>query len=278
MRGVHDSGIAPVVEKRTHRVSPRTPGDSRKRSAPANEYQTWRICADFVAKALTDRFNQSVLGEGITFAFGCGERSGNARSAKRGRMKTTLGEARCAVDPTVQAFLDQINEPSPVRPTTPAEARAAESRMQDIDVAKLRADIEDGSIPGPSGQIGIRITRPLGAKGELPAVMYFHGGGWVVGDRDTHDRLVRDLAHSAHAAIVFVDYSRAGSTVSRRDRGGVRSDRVGQGARSIGRSGSVAAGRGWRQRWRKHGSGGDAAGENAWRPGDRLPGALLPRR
>ena len=124
-------------------------------------------------------------------------------------MKTTLAEARSAVDPTVQAFLDQINEPSPVRPTTPAEARAAESRMQDIDVAKLRADIEDGSIPGPSGQIGIRITRPLGAKGELPAVMYFHGGGWVVGDRDTHDRLVRDLAHAAHAAIVFVDYSRA---------------------------------------------------------------------
>ena len=64
-------------------------------------------------------------------------------------------------------------------------------------------------IPGPSGQIGIRITRPLGAKEELPAVMYFHGGGWVVGDRDTHDRLVRDLAHAAHAAIVFVDYSRA---------------------------------------------------------------------
>ena len=124
-------------------------------------------------------------------------------------MKTTLAEARCAVDPTVQAFLDQINEPSPVRPTTPAEARAAESRMQDIDVAKLRADIEDRSIPGPSGQIGIRITRPLGAKQELPAVMYFHGGGWVVGDRDTHDRLVRDLAHAAHAAIVFVDYSRA---------------------------------------------------------------------
>ena len=124
-------------------------------------------------------------------------------------MKKTLAEARCAVDPAVQAFLDQINEPSPVRPTTPAEVRAAESRMQDIDVAKLRADIEDGSIPGPSGHIGIRITRPLGANGELPAVMYFHGGGWVVGDRDTHDRLVRDLAHAAHAAIVFVDYSRA---------------------------------------------------------------------
>ena len=66
-----NSGIAPVVGKRTHRLSPRTPGDSRKRSAPANAYRIW---AGFVAKALADRFNQSVLGEGITFAFGCGER------------------------------------------------------------------------------------------------------------------------------------------------------------------------------------------------------------
>ena len=124
-------------------------------------------------------------------------------------MKTTFVEARCAVDPTVQAFLDQTNQPSPVRPTTPAEVRAAESRMQDIDVAKLRADIEDGNIPGPSGQIGIRITRPLGAKEELPAVMYFHGGGWVVGDRDTHDRLVRDLAHSAHDPAIVLSTTRA---------------------------------------------------------------------
>jgi acetyl esterase/lipase len=191
-------------------------------------------------------------------------------------MKTTLAEARCAVDPTVQAFLDQINEPSPVRPTTPAEARAAESRMQDIDVAKLRADIEDGSIPGPSGQIGIRITRPLGAKEELPAVMYFHGGGWVVGDRDTHDRLVRDLAHSAHAAIVFVDYSRAPEAQYpvAIEEAYAATAWVKAHGRSVGLELAVA---------------GDSAGGNMaavvtllakrqWRPGDRLPGAVLPRR
>ena len=51
--------------------------------------------------------------------------------------------------------------------------------------------------------------RPRGAVGPLPAVVYFHGGGWVLGDRDTHDRLVREIAVGAQATVVFVEYARA---------------------------------------------------------------------
>lgn len=46
----------------------------------------------------------------------------------------------------------------------------------------------------------IRVIRPVGAAEVLPAVMYFHGGGWVLGDRETHDRLVREIAVGAEAA------------------------------------------------------------------------------
>ncbi|GAA2695409.1 alpha/beta hydrolase [Actinoplanes palleronii] len=62
---------------------------------------------------------------------------------------------------------------------------------------------------GPSGRIRLRLVRPAAATGPLPAILYAHGGGWVSGDADTHDRLVRELAVQSGAAIVFVDYSRA---------------------------------------------------------------------
>ena len=51
--------------------------------------------------------------------------------------------------------------------------------------------------------------RPEGVAGPLPVVMYFHGGGWMLGDKETHDRLIRDIAHGAQAAVVFVDYDRS---------------------------------------------------------------------
>jgi acetyl esterase len=57
--------------------------------------------------------------------------------------------------------------------------------------------------------VPVRIVRPAGAQGPLPVVLYFHGGGWILGDRDTHDRLVREIAVGVEAAVVFVDYARS---------------------------------------------------------------------
>ena len=51
--------------------------------------------------------------------------------------------------------------------------------------------------------------RPAGAEGTLPVILYMHGGGWVLGNADTHDRLVRELACGAGAAVVFVEYDRS---------------------------------------------------------------------
>src|SRR5215469_14501460 len=97
------------------------------------------------------------------------------------------------LEPTTQAFID---------------ARKVLEDVQAINVKKLPADIEDTVFSGgPTGEVSVRIFRPVGAKGLLPVVMYFHGGGWVLGSKNTHDRLVRDLVNGSDAAFVFVNYT-----------------------------------------------------------------------
>ncbi|MBV8577034.1 MAG: alpha/beta hydrolase [Acetobacteraceae bacterium] len=72
-----------------------------------------------------------------------------------------------------------------------------------MPVGKPSVKIEDVSFSvGPTGSVPIRTIRPVGTE-LLPVVMYFHGGGWVLGDRDTHDRLVREIAVGAEAAVVL---------------------------------------------------------------------------
>jgi hypothetical protein len=62
---------------------------------------------------------------------------------------------------------------------------------------------------GPKGEISIRIVRPKDNAELLPVVMYFHGGGWVLNDKESFDRLLREIANGAGAAVVFVEYSRS---------------------------------------------------------------------
>ena len=65
--------------------------------------------------------------------------------------------------------------------------------------------VEDIHIPGPAGMLKARIYRPEG-MGPFPTIAYFHGGGWVIGDLDTHDTLCRELANASGCAVVSVDY------------------------------------------------------------------------
>jgi acetyl esterase len=62
---------------------------------------------------------------------------------------------------------------------------------------------------GPKGRTNIRVYRPENVSGQLPVVIYTHGGGWVLGDRETHDRLLRELTIGTNAVFVFVDYDRS---------------------------------------------------------------------
>ncbi len=92
----------------------------------------------------------------------------------------------------------------------PEDGRRAVDALQVGDDLKPDADITDLVIDGgPTGSVRIRIVRPPETPGPLPVVLYIHGVGWVFGSPQTHDRLVRELAVGAHAAVVFPDYDRS---------------------------------------------------------------------
>jgi acetyl esterase len=113
-----------------------------------------------------------------------------------------------ALEPHTQQFVDSLAGAPPIYTLSPADARSVLARAQSIPVGKPSAHIEDVTFPiGPTGSIPVRIVRPAATAEILPVVVYFHGGGWILGDRDTHDRLVREIAVGAHAAVVFVDYA-----------------------------------------------------------------------
>ncbi len=114
------------------------------------------------------------------------------------------------IEPSIKSFLEDYNSQGgpQIFELSVKEARKVLLSVQDIGVNKLPADIEDRNIPGgPSGNVSIRIVRPQGVDELLPVIMYFHGGGWVLGDKNTHDRLIREIANGSDAAVVFVNYT-----------------------------------------------------------------------
>ena len=116
------------------------------------------------------------------------------------------------VEQKTRGFLESLRQASgpPLYKLSPEQARAVLSGLQaSIPVKKLPADIENRTIlVGPNGtKVSIQIVRPPNNNKTFPAIMYFHGGGWVLGGFDTHERLVREISIGAHAAVVFVNYT-----------------------------------------------------------------------
>jgi acetyl esterase len=114
------------------------------------------------------------------------------------------------LEPHTQAFIAALAAQGgePLYKLSYPAARKALEDLQAAPVAKLPADVEEKELPvGPTGEVPVRIYRPQGARGPLPVVMYFHGGGWVLGSKNTHDRLLRDLTNATNAAFVFVSYT-----------------------------------------------------------------------
>jgi acetyl esterase len=118
-----------------------------------------------------------------------------------------------ALDPSTQAFVDGLPKGPPLYTLAPGAARDVLSAVQrSATVSPPQVGSRDRILAvGPTGQTKIWVIRPAGAgSGDvLPVVVYIHGGGWVLGDKETHDRLVRELAVGANAVVVFVDYDRS---------------------------------------------------------------------
>jgi len=91
-------------------------------------------------------------------------------------------------------------------------ARKVLDDLQAAPIDKPDVDEKWVTVPASVGDVKVRIVTAPGAGGVLPTVLYIHGGGWVLGNTGTHDRLVRDLAVGTGAAIVFVEYDRSPET------------------------------------------------------------------
>src|SRR5262245_30031064 len=94
----------------------------------------------------------------------------------------------------------------PIDKISPADARRQyrEVRAALRPPAPELPEVRDLNANGKGGPIALRLYRP--AEGMLPAFVYFHGGGWVVGDLDTHDVLCRQIARGTGAVVIAVDY------------------------------------------------------------------------
>jgi acetyl esterase len=116
-------------------------------------------------------------------------------------------EENPGIDPILLKVLDAV----PFRLSTEDGVDAARQRFRDLPRRPVHPElrVEDRAIPGPAGPIGIRIYWPPNHPGDgagAPVVVYFHGGGFVVGDLDTHDGSSRQHAVGADAIVVSVDY------------------------------------------------------------------------
>jgi acetyl esterase/lipase len=114
------------------------------------------------------------------------------------------------VDHQVQALLQKMEAAGgkPIETLPPVEARKVLAGAQaGVKLTLPKADVSEKTIKAGGGDIKLTIVRPAGATGVLPAFMFFHGGGWVLGDFPTHERFVRDLVVASGAVAVFVNYT-----------------------------------------------------------------------
>jgi acetyl esterase len=113
------------------------------------------------------------------------------------------------LEPAAQEIADGTSKPPFLYELGPDGARKV---LDDIQAAPIdMPDVDEKwiTVPAEVGDVRVRIVKPIGATGSLPTVLYVHGGGWILGNAGTHDRLVRELAVGADAAVVFVEYERS---------------------------------------------------------------------
>lgn len=124
-------------------------------------------------------------------------------------MSLTKTVSPVVLEQASQEFVEATAAPPFLYQLTPDGARKVLDDVQAAPIDKL--DVEDRwiTVAAKVGDVRVRIVRPPDAAGVLPVVLYMHGGGWVLGNANTHDRLVRELTVGTGAAVVFVEYDRS---------------------------------------------------------------------
>src|SRR5437588_2940500 len=124
-------------------------------------------------------------------------------------MSVTDTQNIVVLEPASQALAEATAGPPFLYELSPPEARAVLDELQSGPIGKLPVNDRWMTVPADVGDVRVRIVRAPDAVGTLPVILYMHGGGWVIGNADTHDRLVRELAVGTGAAVVFVEYDRS---------------------------------------------------------------------
>ncbi len=131
----------------------------------------------------------------------------------------TLGQVRAEavdpandpkIDPPVREFLKKLNSGGgkPIEQMTPEAARQVLVGAQNsVKVDLSGVEKSEKAIDMDGTKVNLTVVKPAGAKSGLPVFMFFHGGGWVLGDFPTHERFVRDLVVGSGAVAVFVNYT-----------------------------------------------------------------------
>ena len=115
-------------------------------------------------------------------------------------------QTNIVLEPAAQEIADATSKPPYLYELDYPAARKVLDDIQAAPIEKLPIDEEWITVPAAVGDARVRLIKPTGAEGILPVIVYMHGGGWVLGNAATHDRLVRELAVGARAALAFVEY------------------------------------------------------------------------
>jgi acetyl esterase len=115
-------------------------------------------------------------------------------------------QSQIVLEPSAQAIVDATSIPPLLYELEPVAARKVLDDLQAAPIEKLPIEEEWITVPAAVGDARVRIVKPVGSSGVLPVIVYMHGGGWILGNAGTHDRLVRELAVGARAALLFVEY------------------------------------------------------------------------
>ena len=114
------------------------------------------------------------------------------------------------IEHNTQAFLNALaaGGGKPLEQLSPKDARAVlTGAQQSVKVDLSGVQVSDRNIKVAGESIDLKIVRPANVKGDLPVFMFFHGGGWVLGDFATHERLIHDLVVNSGAVAVYVNYT-----------------------------------------------------------------------
>ncbi len=107
----------------------------------------------------------------------------------------------------IQTLLDQLaGNPVDFSSISPVDMRDLMRLLSEGEEKVAVGSVEDRTVPGPAGEIPVRVYRPEGAPAAAPVLVWYHGGGWVIGDLDTTDGPARAFCHGAGAVVVSVDY------------------------------------------------------------------------